>query len=212
MHRFDDIVYLRHVVETEAGEMSGQRSDIDFDRLLKLRLVVARQGEMDAAKWWNTQGVLGPRGAMVYKRGFPSTHALAQAHAVFAVARSRCHELFDPPGCMTLWSLPAAVEDEFEERWQLWLDQLEQGEKWSTFFGALERIQGSNLIAALSERSLISEEQIATVSKLKRSAENRSVPLPGIHQPNDDILTLLAAGFARGEVGSPAIPYARLET
>ena len=34
-------------------------SILDFDRLLKLRLVVARHGEMDMARWWNTQGMLG---------------------------------------------------------------------------------------------------------------------------------------------------------
>ena len=42
---------------------------------------------------------------------------------MFAVARARCHELFDPFGCMTLWGLPAEIEDEFEERWQGWLDE-----------------------------------------------------------------------------------------
>ena len=35
---------------------------IDLDRLLKLRLVVARFGEMDLAKWWNTRGQLGRLG------------------------------------------------------------------------------------------------------------------------------------------------------
>jgi hypothetical protein len=50
---------------------------IDFKRLFKLRLVVARHGEMDAARWWNTQGVLGPRGLSVLKRGFPKTHCFA---------------------------------------------------------------------------------------------------------------------------------------
>lgn len=29
---------------------------MDLERLLKLRLVVARFGEMDLAKWWNTKG------------------------------------------------------------------------------------------------------------------------------------------------------------
>jgi hypothetical protein len=32
---------------------------IDLDWLLRLRLVVARYGEMDALKWWNTNGQLG---------------------------------------------------------------------------------------------------------------------------------------------------------
>ncbi len=96
---------------------------IDFDRLLKLRLVVARVGEMDLARWWNTRGMLGRHGAVVLQRGLPRTHRFAQARVVFAVARSRCHELFDPPGCMTLWHLPAEIEDRFEDRWQAWLDE-----------------------------------------------------------------------------------------
>ncbi|MFY9974796.1 MAG: BrxE family protein, partial [Chromatiaceae bacterium] len=58
---------------------------------------------------------------------------------------------------------------------------------------------------------LVDQDHVEAVGKLRRSAEGRSVPLPGTHQPNDEIITLLAAGFARGEKGSPAIPYARLE-
>ena len=101
------------LVSTRHGHNPPMRRSsptIDFKRLFKLRLVVARHGEMDAARWWNTQGVLGPRGVSVLKRGFPKTHCFAQARIVFEVARSRCHELFDPPGCITLWSLPAAIE------------------------------------------------------------------------------------------------------
>jgi hypothetical protein len=98
--------------------MTGLSAIADFDRLFKLRLVVARHGEMDAARWWNTTGILGRRGGLVLSRGFPSTHDFARARIAFAVARSRCRELFDPPGCMTLWRLPAEVEDRFEEHWQ----------------------------------------------------------------------------------------------
>jgi hypothetical protein len=47
---------------------------IDFDRLLKLRLVVARVGEMDLAKWWNTRGQLSRLGSAAVRRGFPRTH------------------------------------------------------------------------------------------------------------------------------------------
>ena len=103
--------------------MTEAASHIDFERLFKLRLVVARHGEMDAAAWWNIRGILGRHGALALKRGFPSTHYFAQARIAFAVARSRCHELFDPPGCMTLWHLPAEVEDRFDEHWQDWLEQ-----------------------------------------------------------------------------------------
>lgn len=188
--------------------MARDRRTVDLDRLFKLRLVVARHGEMDAARWWNTQGMLGRRGAVVLKRGFPATHYFAQARVVFAVARSRCNELFSPPGCMTLWNLPADLEDQFEEHWQSWLDQ---GDQWTPFFEKLVTLTGDDLLGALSSFNLISQVQLEAVSRLRRSAENRAVPLPGIHAANDDTITLLAAGFARGEPGSPAIPYARLE-
>ena len=67
------------------------------------------------------------------------------------------------------------------------------------------------MLQALKAFELVSQAQLDAVSKLRRSAEGRAVPLPGTHKPNDDVLTLLAAGFARGEPGNPAIPYARLE-
>jgi len=188
--------------------MPTENHAIDFDRLFKLRLVVGRHGEMDAARWWNTQGLLGRRGAVVIKRGFPSTHFFAQARIVFTVARSRCHELFDPPGCMTLWSLPAEVEDQFEEHWQGWLDD---GDKWAPFFEQLASVTGDDLLALLKQFDLISSSQLEAAAKLRRSAENRAVPLPGTHRPGDEIITLLAAGFFRGEPGNPSIPYARME-
>jgi hypothetical protein len=78
---------------------------IDFDRLLKLRLVVARVGEMDLAKWWNTRGQLSRLGTAAVRRGFPRTHYFAQARSVFAVAAFRCHEVFDPPHSVTLWHI-----------------------------------------------------------------------------------------------------------
>src|SRR6266481_4894558 len=64
-------------------------SSIDLDRLLKLRLVVARFGEMDVAKWWNTKGQLGRLGSAALRRGFPRTHYFAQARSVFAVVGDR---------------------------------------------------------------------------------------------------------------------------
>jgi hypothetical protein len=183
-------------------------SALDFDRLLQLRLIVARHGEMDMARWWNSKGMLGRYGAVVLKRGFPSTHYFAQARVVFAAARARCAELFDPPGCMTLWHLPPELEDQFEERWQTWLDE---AERWTPFFEQLAGLQGNDLLDALKTFDLLSPCQLEEVLKLRRSAEGRAVQLPGTHTPNDDVLTMLAAGFARGEPGSPVIPYARLE-
>ena len=96
-----------------------------MERLLKLRLAVARFGEMDGARWWNTNGQLGKLGAMALRRGFPRTHRFAQARAVFAVAGHRCREVFEPPQCVTLWDLPASIEEEFEGMWERWLEQAE---------------------------------------------------------------------------------------
>lgn len=94
---------------------------IDLNWLLRVRVVVGRCGEMDAQRWWNTEGQLGPYGARVFKRGFPRTHYFAQARSVFAVAAHRCAEVFDPPGAATFWRLPDEVEEAFDARWEGWL-------------------------------------------------------------------------------------------
>jgi hypothetical protein len=180
---------------------------IDLDRLLKLRLVVARHGEMGRAAWWNTRDMLGHHGAIALQRGLPRTHRFAQARIVFAVARWRCAELFDPPGCVTLWKLPIDIEEAFEEHWRRWLSS---PDRWDPLFDRLEASQEGALLTELADSNLISPSQIESVRALRRSAEGRAVQLSGEHHVSDDLITLLAAGFARGEQGAPAIPYARL--
>jgi hypothetical protein len=180
---------------------------VDSDRLLKLRLVVARHGEMDRAGWWNTNEMLGRRGAIVVQRGLPRTHRFAQARVVFAVARARCEELFDAPGSVTLWRLPADVEDQFEDRWQAWLGD---PDTWDPFFDELTVAEPSDLLSALAARDLISPQQTETIQALRRSSEGRAVHLTGEPALDDDLVTFLAAGFAKGEPRAPAIPYAKL--
>lgn len=193
--------------------ISATANPIDLDRLLKLRLLVGRFGEMDAARWWNTgdqargTALLGRAGGVLMSRGFARTHRFAQARVVFAVARARCSEVFDPPGCVTLWSLPAPVEDQFDARWASWL---EQRDAWIDFFRAIESVP-TDLHAAMRSHGLLTEAQAEAASRLRRSAEMRSVPLPGFQALSDDMLTLLAAGFSRGEPGKLAVPYARVE-
>ena len=180
--------------------------DLDLERLLKLRLVVARFGEMDLAKWWNTKGQLGRLGAAALRRGFPRTHRFAQARSVFAVAAHRCAEVFEPPGCVTLWRLPEGVEEAFDVRWEHWLDNA--GE-WTAFFEKLESLAGSDLTEILRAFELVEARDVEAFGKLRRSAEGRAVPLPGFFSGTDADVALLALGFARGEPGALAVPYAR---
>lgn len=182
-------------------------ANIDFDRLFKLRLVVARCGEADRMNWWNTKGVLGPMGKTVYARGFPRTAPFAQARVVFAVARARTQELWNPAGCATLWSLPPMVEDAFEDHWQQWTDD---GEAWQPFFAAVASLGGGDLLEDLLALHVIDAATDRAARELRRSVDGRAVLLPGMPAIDDPTLALLGAGFFRGERGSPAIPYARL--
>ena len=179
---------------------------IDFDRLLKLRLVVARVGEMDLAKWWNTSGQLGRFGAVALRRGFPRTHYFAQAKTVFAVAGQRCREIFDPPKCATLWYLTEQIEDAFDEKWEGWLDNYAA---WQGFFKELEIMKDPNLRNALLSFDLISKEELEAVGQLRRTAENRALPLPKLFYGTDEDITLLAVGFTKSELGSLSVPYAQ---
>src|SRR5262245_7619453 len=131
---------------------------LNLELLMKLRLVVARFGEMDIAKWWNTKGQLGPLGTAALRRGFPRTHRFAQARSVFAVAAHRCTEVFDPPGCVTLWRLPESIEEAFDAQWEYWLDQASD---WDKFFESLERLEKRDLVEALAARDLVGDGDVA---------------------------------------------------
>lgn len=177
--------------------------NIELSELLKLRLVVARVGEMDLARWWNTQGQLGQLGASVLRRGFPRTHHFAQARSVFAVAAHRCREVYNPPNSVTLWSLPPEIEDEFEVRWEHWLDNADE---WGDFFAGLHEVE-PNLEAELGKRDLISDEHRERFRRLRRSADFHAVEIAGEFTGSADDVTMLALAFARSEPGQLAVPY-----
>ena len=185
------------------------QATLDFDRLLKLRLIVARFGEMDLAKWWNTRGQLGRLGTAAIRRGFPRTHYFAQARSVFAVAAHRCREIFDPPDSVTLWRLPETIEEEFEAKWEHWLDRANE---WQPFFQSLESLQENDLKIALQAFDAVTNHELEMSSRLRRSAEGRAVPLSEPFSGTDQDIALLALGFARGETGSLVVPYARRGT
>lgn len=182
---------------------------IDYERLMKLRLVVARIGEMDNARWWNTNKLLGGMGTTALKRGFPVSHYFAQARAVFAVATARSQEVFPhPSGSITLWSLPAEIEDKFNNSFQDWLENIKS---WAPFFESIKAVCGSDLIRTLKELALIDETIIAATKSLRRSAENRAVMLPLVQRIDDQLIDMLACAFSLSEPGSPTIPYVKVE-
>lgn len=179
---------------------------LDLDRLLRLRLVVARFGEMDKARWWNTRGQLSRHGAAAVRRGFPRTHYFAQARAVFAVATDRCREVFDADGIVTLWQLPPLIEDEIEARWEHWLDHAAE---WTHFFQGVESLPENELIAALRATGAVTDRDLEAFERLPRSAGERALALPNPFSGTNEDIALLAVGFARGGPGSLVVPYAR---
>jgi hypothetical protein len=179
---------------------------IDLDVLFRLRVVIARFGEMDSAKWWNTKGQLGRYGAAALRRGFPRTHRFAQARSVFTVAAQRCDEVFNPPGCVTLWRLPEAIEEDFDMRWEQWLDDASD---WAPFFEQIEQMNETDLAHLLHGLRLVDDQDLDRLARLRRSAEGRTVALPGLFSDSDEDIRLLALGFARGEPGALTVPYAR---
>ena len=178
---------------------------VDLEKLLKLRLVVARFGEMDKARWWNTRGQLGRLGATAVRRGFPRTHYFAQARAVFAVAAHRCREVFDADGVVTLWQLPPAIEDQFEARWEHWLDNAAD---WTDFFQHLEGMPESDFPTALGAAGAITEAEFEAFARIPGCEDARTWALPKPFSGTDEDIALLALGFARGAPGSLVVPYA----
>lgn len=177
--------------------------------LLKLRLTVARFGEMDGAGWWNTQGILGRRGKAVLSRGFPATHAFAQARVAFAVASARCASVFAPPRCLTLWSLSAEIEDALARQWSRWCHD---AEAWAPFFQDLGSRSSGDLAHHLREMDLIDDATVSATARLTRSAEGKAVALPGTGSASAPTLMLLAAAFSKGERQALAVPYIRLDS
>jgi hypothetical protein len=182
------------------------KADLDLEWLLKLRTAVARVGEMDVARWWNTTGQLGPQGASVLRRGFPRTHHFAQARSVFMVAAARCAQIFDPPGSVTLWRLTDPIEERLETVWEGWLDD---AKSWRPFFDKVAAIKAADLSARLVDLDLVTAEEVAATRSLKKSADGRSMQMPGLFDGSRKSVVMLALSFGNGSPGNLVVPYAR---
>ena len=178
----------------------------ELELLLKLRLVLARVGESDKAKWWASDGVLSPTGEYVYERIAPRTAVFARARVAFAIAREQC-AAHVPSGSVTLWSLPATIEEAFDDRWSHWLEEA----TWAVFFQEVEKVETSNALEALLALDLIGKEEAQAVQALKAAPPDKSVRVTEASTVDADLLRLLAAGFGRSTPGHLVVPYARYE-
>jgi hypothetical protein len=105
-----------------------------------------------------------------------------------------------------LWRLAEATEEEFDARWEHWLDHADE---WTAFFEKLEGLTGSDLAATLQGFELVDQRDLDACAKLRRGNDGRAVLLPGTYAGTDADSALLALGFARGEPGALTVPYGR---
>ncbi|SDO86914.1 hypothetical protein SAMN04488061_1866 [Filomicrobium insigne] len=181
-----------------------QETELDYDWLLKLRVAVARCGEMDLAGWWNTSKQLGPSGSSVLKRGFPRTHHFAQARSVMAVASHRCEQLLSHNDAVTLWRLPEALEDHFESLWETWL---ERHAIWGSYFEAIAAIRTGDVIAAATDLGLVTSDDINALRALKAAPNGRGLNVGDSFTGQRRQIALLALGFSVGRANDPVVPF-----
>src|SRR5664279_5218288 len=154
------------------AQKSTSGADLDLEWLLKVRTVVARIGEMDVARWWNSTGQLGPQGASVLRRGFPRTHYFAQTRSVCMVAAARCAQIFDLPGSVTLWRLTDTIEERLDVLWESWLDD---AGSWRPFFERVAGLKSTDVQLSLQEFGLVTDEDVSAKRSVKKSADGRSI-------------------------------------
>jgi hypothetical protein len=178
---------------------------MDLEWLLKVRTVIARIGEMDLARWWNSNGQLGPQGASVLRRGFPRTHHFAQTRSVCMVAAARCAQIFDLPGSVTLWRLTDTIEERLDVLWESWLDD---AASWRPFFERVAGLKSTDVPLSLQEFSLVTGEEVSARHNIKKSSDGRSIQLPGVFDGGRKAVAMLALAYAAGSPGTLIVPYA----
>lgn len=177
-----------------------------IENLYKLRLVIARIGEMDVSKWWNIKGLLGNLGEMAISRGFPKTQVFARSRAAFAVAASRSDEVFNPPDSFTLWRLPVEIEDQLENAWAKWL---EDPEPWQNFLADVNQYSTEGVLPTLIKLHLVSPQIADRANKFRRADDFRSVPVKVDGESVQHHIELLAAAHACSELGKLSVPFIR---
>ena len=70
------------------------------------------------------------------------------------MAAQRCREVFDPPECVTLWNLPESIEEEFDARWEYWLDHATDR---VPFFQKLETVASLDPVTVMQTFELVGD-------------------------------------------------------
>ncbi len=201
----------QHGGEKIATETKPGPTDASVDlakKITTLRMTVARQGEMDRSKWWNTKGLLSRVGELAISRGFPKSHVFARARAAFAVASARSEEVFNPPESYTLWRLPVEIEDQIEDAWSGWL---ESPEEWKELLEKIDAAASNELAPVLADLELVSGNTVKRAKGLRRADDLKSVPLKLDGETPVEAIELLAIAHASSEPGKLAVPFIRQE-
>jgi len=180
--------------------------DIDVKKIAALRMAIARFGEMDRVKLWNTKGLLSNVGELALSRGFPKSHVFARSRAAFAVASSRSEEVFNPPDSYTLWRLPVEIEDQLEDAWAEWL---ESPDEWKELLEKIDKEMGDELVPVLTNLGLISEKSMKRDKGLRRADDLRSVPIKLNGETAMEAIELLAVAHGCSDPGKLAVPFIR---
>lgn len=102
---------------------------------------------MTTAAWVSVEASAEQKSGRLRKLEPSGVGERVRAGSVFTVAAHRCSEVFEPPGCVTLWRLLESTEEEFDARWEHWLDNAAE---WAPFF--LELPDPRERISAYHER------------------------------------------------------------
>lgn len=186
--------------------MSGEliAEEIDAEWLFKLRVVIARCGEMDLGRWWNSGKQLAAAGASVLSRGLPRTHYFAQARCVTAIAEQRCIQLLGNDRAITLWRLPASIEEGIERCWEGWIDD---AAAWTEFFTSVAALSEGDAANALKSLGLVDAAELKAAAGLKRSGDERGIAVAKSFSGSRRELALLALGFGASGVNDPVVPF-----
>jgi hypothetical protein len=176
---------------------------IDVSRLLTARLWIARLGESDVNSWWRTDGILGPDGAFVGPRVLPRTHPTARARIAFAVAGHACLDRHPDREAMHLFRLTPEIEDRLD---QLLVDRLGDAALWKPLMRELEAVtKESETAFVLRQAGAVTDGDLTYVTKLKLGPAERSLPITA--STPEDVLSRLAAGYARCAPGKLIVPF-----